>query len=142
MFTVNTSVSSVRYSYHGHIQILSKFRRSLGKMSFMNGYRRCRHVYAIISTILISFTNQRRRVRSIVSSREHSRLTGLVNGAIVKFYGFPEYAHTRDNIITMPKYILVEITKGPGKNIQIPGLPRGVVPLPPVKFWYNTGHGI
>jgi hypothetical protein len=45
-----------------------------------------------------------------------------------------------DNIITAPEYILVEITEGPGKNIQISGLPRGVVPLSPVKFWYNTGH--
>ena len=41
----------------------------------------------------------------------------------------------------MPEYILVEITDGPGKNIQIPGLPRAVVPLAPVKFWYNAGHG-
>ena len=68
-------------------------------------------------------------------------LTGLVNGAIVKFYGFPKDARTRDNIITTPEYILVEIIEGPGKNIQIPGLPRGVVALRPEKFWYNAGHG-
>src|SRR5436190_15684366 len=67
--------------------------------------------------------------------------TGLVNGAIVKFYGFPKNARTRDNIITTPEYILVEIIEGPGKNIQIPGLPRGVVALRPKKFWYNAGHG-
>lgn len=59
----------------------------------------------------------------------------------MKFYGFPKHARTRDNIITAPEYILVEITEGPGKNIQIPGLPRAVVPLSPVKFWYNAGHG-
>jgi hypothetical protein len=41
----------------------------------------------------------------------------------------------------VPEYILIEITEGPGKNIQIPGLPRAVVPLELVKFWYNTGHG-
>jgi hypothetical protein len=67
--------------------------------------------------------------------------TGLVNGAIVKFYGFPEYAHTHDNIITTPEYILVQIIEGPGKNIQIPDLPRGAVALTPKRFWYNTGHG-
>ena len=67
--------------------------------------------------------------------------TGLVNGAIVKFYGFPKQACTRDNIITTPEYILVEIIEGPGKNIQISGLPPGVVALDPVKFWYNAGHG-
>ena len=39
-------------------------------------------------------------------------LTGLVNGAIVKFYGFPKYARTRDNIITAPEYILLEIIEG------------------------------
>ena len=39
------------------------------------------------------------------------------------------------------EYILGEITEGPGKNIQIPGLPRAVVLLAPVKFWYNAGHG-
>lgn len=59
----------------------------------------------------------------------------------VKFFGFPEHARTRDNIITAPEYILVEITEGLGKNIQIPGLPRALVPLAPVKFWYNAGHG-
>src|SRR5579859_6800838 len=64
--------------------------------------------------------------------------TGLVNGAIVKFSRFPKYAHTRDNIITMPEYILVEIIEGPGNNLQIPGLPRGVVALAPQKFWYNA----
>src|SRR5579859_5245844 len=37
--------------------------------------------------------------------------------------------------------MLVEITEGPGMNIQIPRLPRAVVPLSPVKFWYNAGHG-
>src|SRR5437762_11216537 len=68
-------------------------------------------------------------------------LTGLINGAIIKFYGFPKHADTRDNIITTPKYILIEIIKGPGKNIQIPGLPHGVVALAPEKFWYNAGHG-
>ena len=68
-------------------------------------------------------------------------LTGLVNGAIIKFYGFPNQTRTRDNIVTTPEYILVEIIEGPGKNIQISGLPRGVVALDPVKFWYNAGHG-
>jgi hypothetical protein len=66
---------------------------------------------------------------------------GLVNGAIVKFYGFPKHARTRDNIITTPEYILIQIMEGPEKNIQIPDLPRGVVALDPVKFWYNAGHG-
>src|SRR5437762_1652693 len=68
-------------------------------------------------------------------------LTGLVNGAIIKFYGFPKHAHTHDNIITTPEYILIEIIEGPGKNIQIPGLPCAVVALHPEKFWYNAGHG-
>jgi len=35
----------------------------------------------------------------------------------------------------------VEITEVPGNNIEIPGLPRAVVPLPPVKSWYNEEHG-
>jgi len=30
---------------------------------------------------------------------------------------------------------------GPGKNIQLAGLPCGVVALAPEKFWYNAGHG-
>ena len=67
--------------------------------------------------------------------------TGLINGAIIKFYGFPKYARTRDNIITTPEYILIQIIEGPGKNIQIPGLPHGVIALTPKKFWYNAGHG-
>ena len=37
--------------------------------------------------------------------------TGLVNGAIIKFYGFPEHARTCVNIITAPEYILVKITE-------------------------------
>ena len=53
---------------------------------------------------------------------------------------FQKHARTRDNIVNAPEYILVEITEGPGKNIQIPGLPRAVVPLSSVKFWYNVGH--
>jgi hypothetical protein len=64
-----------------------------------------------------------------------------VNGVIVKVYGFREHARTRGNIITAPEYILVEITEGPGNNIEIPGLPRAVVPLVPAKFWYNAEHG-
>lgn len=35
----------------------------------------------------------------------------------------------------------MEITEGPGANIQIPGLPRAVAAVTPVKFWYNAGHG-
>jgi len=76
-----------------------------------------------------------------VSHRHFHWLIGLANGAIVKFYRFPEHACTCDNIIAAPEYMLVEITEGPGMNIQIPGLPREVVPLSPLKFWYNTGHG-
>ena len=47
----------------------------------------------------------------------------------------------RDNIIITPEYILVHIIEGPGKNIQIPRLPGGVVALHPIKFWYDAVHG-
>jgi hypothetical protein len=56
------------------------------------------------------------------------------NGAIVKFYGFREHARKRDNIITAPEHILVEITDVSGNNIEIPGLRHVAVPPAPVKF--------
>ena len=81
------------------------------------------------------------KISAEATKKTFHSLTGLINGAVVKFYGFPKHAHTHDNIITTPKYILVEIIEGPGRNIQIPGLPREVVALAPEKFRYNAGHG-
>ena len=67
---------------------------------------------------------------------------GLVNGAIVEFYGFEE-VQTNNNYITAscPTYMLVKLLQDPRAAISLPGLPTGVIPIETVKFTYCKPHG-
>ena len=61
---------------------------------------------------------------------------GLVNGAIVEFYGFADNdgALIHDEIITTPPvYMLIRLKDDVGVDIAIPGLPPSVVDVEPVK---------
>jgi ATP-dependent DNA helicase PIF1 len=66
----------------------------------------------------------------------------LVNGAIVKFYGFSDTTNRgmTSAIIDLPQYMLVRL-QSKEKVIQISGLPENVVPIWPESFKYNLGHG-
>jgi len=71
-------------------------------------------------------------------------VTGLVNGAIVEFYGFADRdgALIRDEIIaTPPAYMLVKLKHDVGVEISFPGLPPSLIGIEPVSLTYNAGHG-
>jgi hypothetical protein len=68
----------------------------------------------------------------------HDRI-GLINGALIEFYGFvgaKNLLGDDDCIFHPPQYMLVKIRDGPGSEIQLPGLPQGVMPMEPVEFTY------
>ena len=66
---------------------------------------------------------------------------GLVNGALVEFYGFvgDKKSTGDDRIFHPPQYMLVKIRNGPASELRLPGLPQGVVPMAPVEFTYREG---
>ena len=71
-------------------------------------------------------------------------MTGLVNGAIVEFYGFADRdgALIRDDIIaTPPAYMLVKLKHDVGVEISFPGLPPSVIGIEPVSLTYNADRG-
>ena len=63
---------------------------------------------------------------------------GLINGAIVKFYGFADNDDESRCLTSLPEYMLVEL---PNKNFQLDGLPPGVFPLTPVQYTSNLRNG-
>ena len=79
----------------------------------------------------------------MITQNQNSEI-GLVNGGIVEFVGFynrltstNDDDDNSDRIIYPPPYMLVRIIEGPGSDVKLPDLPRGVVPLTPVKFTVN-----
>ena len=65
---------------------------------------------------------------------------GLVNGAIVEFYGFADSdgALIRDEIIaTSPAYMLIKLKHDVGVEIALPGLPPFVVGIEPISITYK-----
>ncbi len=69
---------------------------------------------------------------------------GLVNGAIVEFYGFVDRDGTliRDEIIvTPPTYMLVKLKHDIGIEIALPGLPPSVVSIKPMSLTYKASLG-
>ena len=70
-------------------------------------------------------------------------MTGLVNGAIVEFYGFADRdgALIHDEIIaTPPAYMLVKLKHDVGVEIALPGLTPSVIGIEPVSLTYNAGR--
>ena len=68
---------------------------------------------------------------------------GLVNGAIVEFYGFADSdgALIRDEIIaTPPAYMLIKLKHDVGVEIALPGLPPSVVGIEPISITYKPGR--
>ncbi len=71
-------------------------------------------------------------------------MTGLVNGAIVEFYGFADRDGAlicNDIIATLPAYMLFELKLDIGVEISLPGLPPSVIGIEPVSLTYNGGRG-
>src|SRR5205809_719625 len=69
---------------------------------------------------------------------------GLVNGAIVEFYGFANRDGTliHDEIITTPpSYMLLKLKRDVSVEIALPGLPLSVIGIEPVSLTYKTGRG-
>jgi len=67
---------------------------------------------------------------------------GLVNGAIVEFYGFADSdgALIRDEIIvTPPAYMLIKLNHDVGVEIALPGLPPSVIAIEPISITYKVG---
>jgi hypothetical protein len=66
-------------------------------------------------------------------------MIGLVNGAVVEFYGFSDVSEIekQNHIVSGPQYMLVKIIHDTGRQIQLPGLPPSVVPLQKVKFTHG-----
>lgn len=76
---------------------------------------------------------------------------GLVNGAVVQFYGFARPSARDDDdddvdartidaygpIISPPAYMLVRLLDDTVPMTPIPGLPPCVVPIEPVNFTYK-----
>ena len=67
---------------------------------------------------------------------------GIVNGAVVQFYGFADTDMYGDPVVvdggtirSPPAYMLVKVNDD--LNISIPGLPPSVVPVAPVSFTYK-----
>jgi hypothetical protein len=66
---------------------------------------------------------------------------GLVNGAVVEFYGFGK-AQPRDNVLYQPPpYMLVKLLHDPGTPVHIKPLPTSVIPINTDEFTHNYGHG-
>jgi PIF1-like helicase len=76
----------------------------------------------------------------MVTQNQNSEI-GLVNGGIVEFAGFHGDEVLWDSgdgkVLHPPPYMLVRIVEGPGSDVQLPNLAKGVVPLTPVKFTVN-----
>ena len=72
---------------------------------------------------------------------------GLVNGAVVEFYGFADthldvqLAGSESNITGPPTYMLVKLLHEVDVNISIPGLPPSVVAIEPAEFRHNAREG-
>ena len=67
---------------------------------------------------------------------------GLINGAIVEFYGFADSngALIRDEIIaTLPTYMLIKLKHDVRVEIALPGLPPSIVGIEPMSLAYNAG---
>jgi hypothetical protein len=77
----------------------------------------------------------------LMITKNVNQVIGLVNGAIVEFYGFANtHAEPTDNIISLPEYIFVKVPSDRA-TFQIPGLPKNIVPIEPVSFKHKAGHG-
>src|SRR5436189_428766 len=74
-------------------------------------------------------------------------ILGLVNGAVVEFYGFADthldvqLAGSENNITGPPTYILVKLLHEVDVNVFIPGLPPSVVAIEPAEFWHDERDG-
>src|SRR5947207_5294041 len=79
----------------------------------------------------------------MITKNQNHLPIALVNGAIVKFYGFggDENPDPASTIIDLPQYMLVRLSSESKETIHIPGLPINVVPVWPVSFTYKMGHG-
>src|SRR5436190_17540871 len=69
---------------------------------------------------------------------------GLVNGAIVEFYGFADRDGTLihdEIIVTPPTYMLVKLKHDIGVEIALPGFPPSVVGIESMSLTYNTSLG-
>ena len=66
----------------------------------------------------------------------------LVNGTIVKFYGFANVTPQKheSGILSAPQYMLVKLLSEES-IIEITGLPPNIVPIWAERFKYNPGHG-
>jgi hypothetical protein len=64
---------------------------------------------------------------------------GLVNGALVEFYGFVgvKKSFCDNRIFYPPQYMLVKIRDGSASEVRLPDLPQGVVTMEPVEFTYR-----
>ena len=67
-------------------------------------------------------------------------ILGLVNGAVVEFYGFADtyldvqLAGSENNITGPPTYMLVKLLHEVHVNVSIPGLPPSIVAIEPAEF--------
>ena len=74
-------------------------------------------------------------------------ILGLVNGAVVEFYGFADthldvqLAGSENNITGPPTYMLVKLLHEVDVNISIPGLPPSVVAIEPAEFRHSERDG-
>lgn len=76
----------------------------------------------------------------MVTQNQNSEI-GLVNGGIVEFAGFHgdevSWDSSDGKLLYPPPYMLVQIVEGPGSDVQLPNLAKGVVSLTSVKFTIN-----
>ena len=74
-------------------------------------------------------------------------ILGLVNGAVVEFYGFADtHLHVQltgseNNITGPPTYMLVKLLHEVDVNVFIPGLPPSVVAIEPAEFRHSEREG-
>jgi hypothetical protein len=74
-------------------------------------------------------------------------ILGLVNGAVVEFYGFADthldvqLAGSENNITGPPTYMLVKLLHEVDVNVSIPGLPPSVVAIEPAEFRHSQRDG-
>ena len=74
-------------------------------------------------------------------------ILGLVNGAVVEFYGFADthlniqLADSENNTTGPPTYMLVKLLHEVDVNVSIPGLPASVVAIELAEFQHNTSKG-
>jgi hypothetical protein len=77
----------------------------------------------------------------LIITKNISHAMGLINGAIIEFYGFVNtHGQSTDHIISLPEYILVKVSCDK-VMFQIPSLPVNVVPVESISFRHNSGHG-